>query len=177
MKNKLEAELKELAKKIQDLDNSSVAGLQNLARELYEKLTILAFTEENLAGYSSEKEPVHMEKEIVSKTKQPSPSQAFSNGASAERDDYLPDGTEYNDSEAITEPNTEKIKDIVAQMPPETQKLDFLVNNIFSQETRSSQIEEKRSEPVKEEPKQEEPKQEQPAKEEPKERRNKKGRD
>ncbi len=165
MKNKLRAELQELAKKIQNTDDSSVSGLQKLAREVYEKLTILAFTEENLAGYSSEKETSHKEKETVSKTKQPSPSQAYSNGGSAERDDYLPDGTEYNDSEAITEPNTEKIKDIVAQMPPETQKLDFLVNNIFSQETATPEPQVKKPEPPKEEPVQEEPAREEQKKE------------
>jgi len=49
-----------------------------------------------------------------------------------EKDEYLPDGTEFNDSESIIEPNTEKIKDIVAEMPPETQAVDHMVNKIIS---------------------------------------------
>ncbi len=49
-----------------------------------------------------------------------------------EKDEYLPDGTEYNDADAITEPNTEKIKDIVAQMPPETETVDRMLNNVMS---------------------------------------------
>jgi hypothetical protein len=168
MKNKLEAELKELAKKIQEANPRNVTELQSVARELYEKLTILAFTEKNLATFSSEsqreKDPSvkEKEKEVTSKAKEPAVSQAFSNGSSSERDEYLPDGTEYNDSEAITEPNTEKIKDIVAQMPPETQKLDFLVQDIFSQEAGKPREEDKKPEPVKEAPKREEPVKEEP---------------
>ncbi|HSI71183.1 MAG TPA: hypothetical protein VK941_13190 [Gillisia sp.] len=173
MKNKLETELKDLAKKIQDSNTYTAAELQSQARELYEKLTILAFTEKNLASFSSEKErekeTAIKEKEVASQLKESSVSQAFSNGSSSERDDYLPDGTEYNDSEAITEPNTEKIKDIVAQMPPETQKLDFLVDDIFSQKNTSPKAEERRPEPVKEEPVEEEEKHEEPVKEEKKE--------
>src|SRR5699024_9276566 len=34
---------------------------------------------------------------------------------------YAPDGTQHN-TEAITEPNTEKIKDIVAEMPSSEEK-------------------------------------------------------
>jgi hypothetical protein len=186
MKNKLETELKDLAKKIQDSNMHTAAELQSQARELYEKLTILAFTEENLAAFSSEKdrekESGSQLKEFATKSKEAAVSQSFSNGTSSERDDYLPDGTEYNDSEAITEPNTEKIKDIVAQMPPETQKLDFLVQDIFSQEVNKPSEEDEKPKPVKEAPKPEEPvieepksepvkeeqKQEQPVKEEQK---------
>lgn len=189
MKNKLEAELKELAKKIQEANPRNATELQRQARELYEKLTILAFTEKNLSNFSSKNEceqdssVQEKEKEVLSKAKEPAVSQAYSNGSSSERDEYLPDGTEYNDSEAITEPNTEKIKDIVAQMPPETQKLDFLVQDIFSQEASKPREEDKKPESVKEVPKQEgsvkeepkpepvreQPKQEQPAREDQKE--------
>jgi hypothetical protein len=172
MKNKLETQLKDLAKKIQDSNTHTVAELQSQARELYEKLTILAFTEENLAAFSTGKDREKelagkpKENEVASQSKEPAMSKSFSNGASSERDDYLPDGTEYNDSEAITEPNTEKIKDIVAQMPPETQKLDFLVDDIFSQNT-SPKTEEPTPEPVREEPKKEEPVKEEPKEERP----------
>ncbi|HZJ36830.1 MAG TPA: hypothetical protein VFD29_09415, partial [Gillisia sp.] len=53
MKNKLLAELKELSTKIlQITDQNSASNLKQQAKDLYEKLTILAFTEENLASSS-----------------------------------------------------------------------------------------------------------------------------
>ncbi len=120
MKKKLESELKNLATNILDTSSgASTANLKKMAKELYEKLTILAFTEENLSKmeeFSSEsiqKSQRKKEKEFT-------------------KDDYLPDGTEYNDTEAITELNTEMIKDIVAQMPPETENVDSMVENIIS---------------------------------------------
>jgi len=130
MKKKLESELKKIATKILDTSSQqSSAQLKQLAKELYEKLTILSFTEENLSSleleFSSEAKPVSEEakpKMIKEKTK----------------DEYLPDGTEYNDSEAITELNTEMIKDIVAQMPPETEDVDNMVESIISKSSKSS---------------------------------------
>lgn len=166
MRKKLEADLKDLANKILDLKEPDAAALKQQARDLYEKLTILAFTEENLAAFSekttSESQPKETTSDLTSEeTKKgeraielPSiPSQHQSENKVEERDEYLPDGTEYNDSEAITEPNTEKIKDIVAQMPPETEKLDFMVNNIISKEHTAPIVKEPVKEPKKEEEK------------------------
>jgi len=120
MKNKLESELKNLATNILDTSSGlSTARLKKMAKEIYEKLTILAFTEENLSKMEAvSSEQIHSrqpkkEKESV-------------------KDDYLPDGTEYNNTDAITELNTEMIKDIVAQMPPETEDVDILVDSIIS---------------------------------------------
>ncbi len=168
MKNKLKAELKDLAEKIiQNKDSSSIKELKEQAKRLYEKLTILAFTEENLAAFSEDatKEETPAAKAEFSKQVEPKPSEPKPEETEApkvaakkevqseiffepklspmaekqnaplgtfEKDEYLPDGTEYNDAEAITEPNTEKIKDIVAQMPPETDRLDYMVNKIIS---------------------------------------------
>ncbi len=139
MKNKLLAELKELATKIlQITDQNSASALKLKAKDLYEKLTILDFTEENLASFSvqtSSKTEVKFE-EIKTETINLKESYASEKQeivkAVKEKDEYLPDGTEFNDSESIIEPNTEKIKDIVAQMPPETQEVDFIVDKIIS---------------------------------------------
>ena len=131
MKKKLESQLKELATKI--LDNSpsrSTNQLKMIAQELYEKLTILSFTEENLFGSEINKLETletppsleHRETPVLTTHE-------------VEKDEYLPDGTEYNDAEALTELNTEMIKDIVAEMPPETQHVDSMVNNIISPST------------------------------------------
>ncbi len=132
MKKKLHAELKDLATKI--LNNNrddSPSFLKQQALELYEKLTVLDFTEKNLEAFTSntteEKEPERKEAK-VEQVGIPGPVES----KKEEKDEYLPDGTEYNDSDALTEPNTEKIKDIVAQMPTETQNVDNLINTIIS---------------------------------------------
>lgn len=166
MRKKLEADLKDLANKILDSNKPNAAVLKQQARDLYEKLTILAFTEENLAAFSQNSTSEFKAEEATSfsglqetKTEEvvskpfSAPAQQSSQELVEEKDEYLPDGTEYNDSEAITEPNTEKIKDIVAQMPPETEKLDFMVNNIISKEHTAPIVKEQVKEPKKEEEK------------------------
>lgn len=142
MKKTIEAELKDLAKKIlEDDQESSVLKLKQQAKGLYEKLTVLAFTEENLASFSnpSEKEEeITTPAEIVTEKEEPVQEEKATEESESvqeeeEKDEYLPDGTEYNES-AITEPNTEKIKDIVAQMPPETSRMDTMLEHIISQQ-------------------------------------------
>jgi len=139
MKNKLLAELKELATKIlQITDQNSASALKLNAKDLYEKLTILDFTEENLASFSvqtSSKSEVKFEEikpETINLKESYAPEEQEILIAVKEKDEYLPDGTEFNDSESIIEPNTEKIKDIVAQMPPETQEVDYIVDKIIT---------------------------------------------
>ncbi|QYA24817.1 hypothetical protein G3I01_04605 [Gramella sp. MT6] len=119
MKNKIEADLVVIAEKILKEKGKMDAGqLKNMTKDLYEKLTILAFTEKHLA-----EEPV---KEEVKTKNEPKPVKQKNL-----YDEFYPDGTEYNkDSDAITEPNTEKIKDIVAQMPPETESVDYMMESI-----------------------------------------------
>lgn len=167
MKKKLQAELKDLATKILNNDVENASLLKQQARELYEKLTVLAFTEANLEAFSSERStektqevaPAKKQEEATpaevapqvnhrEETKmeakaeikeEPKPKEVYKfiphpveeTSKEEEKDDYLPDGTEYNES-AIIEPNTEKIKDIVAHMPPETQNLDYMINSIIS---------------------------------------------
>lgn len=128
MKKKLESELKNLATNILDTNSaSSTASLKKMAKELYEKLTILAFTEDNLSNLKEEELEEPMKVSSPEKKEEIAPKQEV---LTFQKDDYLPDGTEYNTNEAITEPNTEKIKDIVAQMPPETDHVDSLVESI-----------------------------------------------
>ena len=117
MKKKIEADLIQIAENIiQNKGKLDTNGLKEKAKNLYEKLTVLAFTEKHL---EEDKQEVAVEKPVQKKVKQVS------------YDEFYPDGTQYNeDSDAITEPNTEKIKDIVAQMPPETQKVDSMMSQI-----------------------------------------------
>lgn len=117
----MEAELIRIAEKIlKEKGKMDLAQLKKNTLDLYEKLTLLDFTEKHLSEFEEE-QPVQ---------KKEAPKQEV-----VSYDEFYPDGTEYNeDSESITEPNTEKIKDIVAQMPPETEKVDTMMNNINTPE-------------------------------------------
>ncbi|SDK81180.1 hypothetical protein SAMN04488034_101540 [Salinimicrobium catena] len=132
MKKQLKEELVTLAEKIMVLkghDAVSTGELRELARQLYDKLTILNFTESNLFTSEEKKE----ENELVhtaERVKSPQEKRTAEAAEETEEDEYAPTGMEYNDSEAITEPNTEKIKDIVAQMPPETRQVDELFEHV-----------------------------------------------
>lgn len=167
MKNKLEAELKQLAKKIfENNTHQSATDLKHLAKDLYEKLTILSFTEENLASFQETNSPENKQEEPgIVETEYKAPieeeheqKEVFARVAESvheevraeEKDEYLPDGTEYNDAEAITEPNTEMIKDIVAQMPPETENVDRMLNNVMSRNTTVGRTDVNRTEAPKE---------------------------
>lgn len=121
MKKRIEAELIRIAEKIlREKGNRDLSQLKKNTIELYEKLALLDFTEKHLAEMPEEK-PAQ---------KQEEPKQE-----AISYDEFYPDGTEYNeDSDAITEPNTEKIKDIVAQMPPEAETVDTMVNKINTTE-------------------------------------------
>lgn len=145
MKKKLQAELKDLANKILKNDQeNSTSFLKQQARELYEKLTVLAFTEENLEAITTAK--THSTAPAASETTRQPLAQGAASGfkkeivfipqpsieKEEEKDEYLPDGTEYNEDDSITEPNTEKIKDIVAHMPPETDRMDHMINDIIA---------------------------------------------
>ncbi len=120
MKKKIEADLTNIAEKIlQEKGKMDTGQLKKMAKDLYEKLTVLAFTEKHLSAEPEASPKEQVKKEPV-KTKQQNL-----------YDEFYPDGTEYNKNrDAITEPNTEKIKDIVAQMPPETEKVDYIMNSI-----------------------------------------------
>ena len=132
MKKTIEAELKMLAQKILEGDaEKQIDQLKQEAKVLYEKLTILQFTYAHLEDEKPEKqlalETVSYAEDTYAPSK-PQPSRTQSQTTYKEGNYYVPDGTEFNDSDAITEPNTEKIKDIVAQMPPETEGLDRLMD-------------------------------------------------
>ncbi|MCP9199223.1 hypothetical protein MKO06_04845 [Gramella sp. GC03-9] len=122
MKKKIEADLIHIAELIlQKKGDMDAKELKKLARHLYEKLTVLSFTEKHL-DVSEAEEDEELEVEMPQRI---SRTQSY--------DEFHPDGTEYNkDSVAITEPATEKIKDIVAQMPPETEKVDIMMNDLNS---------------------------------------------
>ncbi|QSS97987.1 hypothetical protein [Psychroflexus sp. ALD_RP9] len=117
MKKVLEDELISLAHRILKL--KSRADIHQLKKEagiLYEKLSVLSFAEQHFGGIR----PTIGKKEFT---------EAYFKQYEDFDDDgdqKYPDGTEYNE-DAISEPNTEKIKDIVSQMPPEAEQVDYLM--------------------------------------------------
>lgn len=131
MKKQLTEELVALAEKITLLrghNDVSSGELKELARRLYEKLTVLQFTESSLFSMGEKKEPgiVKTAVKVEATTHRTENNEEVDD----EPDDYAPTGMEYNNSDAITEPNTEKIKDIVAQMPAESQEVDEMFETI-----------------------------------------------
>lgn len=144
MKKQLREELVALAEKtalLKQQENVSTGELKELAKRLYEKLTVLHFTESNLftAAEQRQQEVVKTAVPVAApaekKAEKPKKEEQVS-----ESDEYSPTGLEYNDSEAITEPNTEKIKDIVAQMPAETQQVDDLFAHIAPRNYRKNDM-------------------------------------
>ena len=162
MKRQLKDELVALAEKIsllKEQDQVSTGELKELAKRLYEKLTIYHFTASKL--FSSEelqqqqvvetavqveapkKEKEERKTSEVKENKKTSASveKKVQDQQAPEVDEYAPTGLEFNDSEAITEPNTEKIKDIVAQMPTESERVDEIFQEISSKKYQKNDME------------------------------------
>lgn len=139
MKKELQQELIALAKTIIETAESRdvpVNQLKKQARKIYEKLTVMEFTEQGLQrlkGDEVDTQPSNTasEKEGPIATAPTEPVEVPASHPEDSSEHYTPDGTEYREQEAITEPNTEKIKDIVAQMPPESDQIDQMLNSIF----------------------------------------------
>lgn len=113
MKKTLEQELKLIAEKILSDNDTDLGELKKSIRKVYENICILSYLEESKVDVTENTG------KTVNKTKvSPRIEEEKSTFESEEEDRYAPDGTHYN-PEAITEPNTEKIKDIVEQMPPD----------------------------------------------------------
>lgn len=137
MKNLLKSDLNLLAEKILATSNDvSIPELQHLAQELYEKLTVLEFVNSNLSNDLPQKEVVIVEKTVVveelpvqeedlKKTIEEQPVIDNSDMLST-----LDENLFVSDEELYVEPATEKMIDIVAQMPQETQQVDQLFETI-----------------------------------------------
>lgn len=117
MKKVLEDELMSLAHRILKLKNrADIHELKEQSAVLYEKLSILSFAEKHFEGLKPTIKKYDVEKSIEKE---------YIN--EQENLDY-PDGTEYSEDQ-IYEHNTEKIKDIVSQMPYESGQVDDLFGN------------------------------------------------
>ena len=117
MKKVLEDELMSLAHRILKLKNrAEIHELKEQAAVLYEKLSVLSFAEKHFEGVRPTIRKYDVVKSIESEY------------TKAQNDLNYPDGTEYNEDQ-IYEHNTEKIKDIVSQMPYESGQVDELFDD------------------------------------------------
>lgn len=157
MKKQLKEELVALAEKItllKDQEQVSTGELKELAKRLYEKLTVYNFTESHLytAAEIRQQEVVKTAQKVEapaakaevkkeeSKVAAKEPAPVNQESIATDYDEHSPSGLEYN-SEDITEPNTEKIKDIVANFPPETQQVDDLFAHVESSKYQKNDME------------------------------------
>ena len=125
MKKKLESELISIAHRILKLKGKEdVDKMHEEVAKLYEKLTVLKFAKDNLDDALPTIGNDSSFFEMLDT--------AFNNTVSdnIEVDDRLYVNLDEREEEAIMEPAMEKIKDIVAQMPQETQQVDTILEEV-----------------------------------------------
>lgn len=127
MKKKLESELISIAHRILKLSGKEeVALLHKEVSELYEKLTVLKFAQEN---FEDDMPTIGTDTSFFEML-----DTAFNNKVSdvveVEDKEYVNVDEVVDDG--IMEHITEKIKDIVAQMPQETHKVDEIINEVVN---------------------------------------------
>ena len=130
MKGILKSDLQALAEKIKNLpDDALVSELQNTAKELYEKLTVLQFVQENLQNETRTENPsVENEPKVDFLEKENLDDSSIL--STLDEDLFVSD---EGMDEHIIESATEKMIDIVAQMDPETQQVDEIFEAVIAQ--------------------------------------------
>ncbi|MBT8394054.1 MAG: hypothetical protein HKO81_04200 [Flavobacteriaceae bacterium] len=119
MKKKLESDLMSIAHRILKLKGKEdVLKMHKVVEELYEKLCVLKFAHENFEG---DIPTIGSDSSFFDML-----DVAFNNKVSdnIEVEDKVYINLDEVEDDGIMEPVMEKIKDMVAQMPPETQKVD-----------------------------------------------------
>lgn len=119
MKKKLESDLMSIAQRILKLKGKEdVLKMHKVVEELYEKLCVLKFAHENFEGDIPTMGNNSSFFDMLDV--------AFNNKVSdnIEVEDKVYINLDEVEDDGIMEPVMEKIKDMVAQMPPETQKVD-----------------------------------------------------
>ena len=131
MKKKLEAELMSIAHKILKLKGQDdINKMHAEVAALYEKLTVLKFAKENL---EEDLPTIGNDSSFFDML-----DVAFNNKVSdnIEIEDRVYVNLDDSEHEQIMEPAIEKIKDMVAQMPHETQIVDTLIENAVTAKPR-----------------------------------------
>ena len=132
MKKKLESELMSIAHRILKLKGKEdVAKMHAEVSALYEKLTVLKFANENF----DEKLPTIGNDSSFFGMLDTAFNNKISDNIEVENKTYI--NVDGNENEAITEPLMETIKDMVAQMPMEADKMDEIFEEIKEAKTYS----------------------------------------
>lgn len=117
MKKQLHQEIQQLAKELGALDeNFDTKALQKRMAHLYEQLTVLRYFEEQVEGKSNATQQAALDSKSYREEnwfKDPEPIPASGH------------------EEDLVEPLMEKIKDLVAQMPPESTQIDELLEEVL----------------------------------------------
>lgn len=120
MKPKLRAEIQKLANALlKEEQSGDTAALKKATRELYEKLSVLEYLEDQLTGGVSN---------LVDKEAESLDSKSFREQNWFKEPEPVP---QPENQEALVEPVMEKIKDIVAQMPEESQQVDAMLEEVL----------------------------------------------
>ena len=131
MKKKLRAQLTALAKQLIEEENTfKTASIKELVGEIYEKLAVLEFLENQLDDTSEE------------------PIAASLDSKSFREENWFTEPVpvpQPDHKEDLIEPLMEKIKDIVAQMPVESERIDELLDEMVpkNHETVTAEIQDK----------------------------------
>ena len=118
MKKELQKKLKELAQNIAAHDSlGEISKMKEEARELYERLSVLEFMESQILGNNTF-----------------NPKEESLDSKSFREQNWFKDPEPVpspENKEELIEPATEKIKDLVAQMPQESQQVDALLEKVL----------------------------------------------
>lgn len=128
MKKKLESELISIAHRVLKLTGKEdINKLHKEVAELYEKLTVLKFAQEN---FEDDMPTIETGSSFFGML-----DEAFNNKVSdaVEVEDKVFVNVDEVEEDDIMEHVTEKIKDIVAQMPEETQEVDDIIEDVVSE--------------------------------------------
>ncbi|MFT6843533.1 MAG: hypothetical protein ACJASR_002315 [Psychroserpens sp.] len=128
MKKKLEADLISIAHRVLKLTGKEdIAKLHAETGALYEKLSVLKFANENFEG---DLPIIGIDSSFFGML-----DTAFNNKVSdnIEHDDKIYVNLDENEDDGIYEPVMEKIKDMVAQMPQESQQVDDMFASAVAQ--------------------------------------------
>jgi hypothetical protein len=118
MKKRLQSQIKNLAEQIlSDNDGKNTTKMKETARRLYEQLSVLEYLEVQILG-----------KQGKEKDEESLDSKSYRENNWFKEPEPVP---QPEDREELIEPVMEKIKDLVAQMPEESQKVDALLEEVL----------------------------------------------
>ena len=122
MKKQLQSRIKSLAQQIlSESDSNDTGKMKETARKLYELLAVLEYLEVQLLG-----------DDVKTADKDSLDSKAYRENNWFKEPEPVP---QPEDQEELIEPVMEKIKDLVAQMPGESQKVDALLEEVLPKKT------------------------------------------